>query len=136
MIEEKITILKNESKEIKADKTKLKEQIQIQEDRSRRKNIQVDIIEENESGMWFDSKAKLKSFLYDKFEILGDLCIERAHRVTRKGYTIIKYEKMLQSRDRNIFSRDFNIYLWYTLSDLSFFSIFSKTTLQGVFLKS
>lgn len=51
MIEEKITILKNESKEIKADKTKLKEQIEIQEDRSRRKNIQVDIIEENESGM-------------------------------------------------------------------------------------
>lgn len=62
MTEEKITILKNESKEIKADKTKLKEQIQIQEDRSRRKNIQVDIIEEMKVGCDLTARPNLNLF--------------------------------------------------------------------------
>ena len=66
LIEEKITIFKNESKEIKnetkADKTELKEQMRIQEDRSRRKNIRIDGIEKNDSVTWVDTEAKLKFF--------------------------------------------------------------------------
>ena len=66
-------------------KTKqLKEQLRIQEDRSRRNNVRVDSIEEDENETLENKKNKLRSFLYDKLEITVELYIERAHHVRRR----------------------------------------------------
>ena len=68
-------------------KTKqLKEQLRIQEDRSRRNNVRVDSIEEDENETLENKKNKLRSFLYDKLEITVELYIERAHHVRRRKY--------------------------------------------------
>lgn len=59
--------------------------MRIQEERSWRNKIPVDGIEEDENEKWAYTEAKLKIFLYNKFEIVDNLYIERAHQVTRKG---------------------------------------------------
>ena len=70
--------------EVSENKAELKEQLRIQEDRSRRNNIRVDGIEEDENETWENTENKLRSFLYDKLEITDGLYIERAHRVRRR----------------------------------------------------
>ena len=59
--------------------------MKVQEERSWRNNIRVVSIEEGENGKWADTEAKLKIFLYNEFEIVHNLYIERAHQVTKKG---------------------------------------------------
>ena len=58
--------------------------LRIQEDRSRRNNIRVDGIAENEGETWDDCAVKVKSFLNDKLGF-NDVNIERAHRVKSKS---------------------------------------------------
>ena len=70
--------------EVSENKAELKEQLRIQEDRSRRNNIRVDGIEEDENETWENTENKLRSFLYDKLEITDELYIERAHSVRRR----------------------------------------------------
>ena len=62
------------------NKAELKEQLRIQEDRSRRNNIRVDGIEEDENETWENKENKSRSFLYNELEIPNELYIERAHR--------------------------------------------------------
>ena len=80
-IEEQITTVKNKLKEIKkkvkANRTELKEQMRIQKDRSRRNNIRVDSIEEDENVTWLTPRS---NFLYDELEIVDNVYIERAQR--------------------------------------------------------
>ena len=59
--------------------------MKVQEKRSRRNNIRVVSIEEGENEKWADTEAELKIFLYNEFEIVHNLYIERAHQVTKKG---------------------------------------------------
>ena len=89
LVEEKLNTIKNQLKviknEVSENKAELKEQLRIQGDRSRRNNIRVDGIEEDENKTWENTENKLSSFLYIKLEITDELYIERAHRVRRKG---------------------------------------------------
>ena len=59
--------------------------MRIQAKRSRENIIRLDGIEEDENERWADTEVKLKIFLYNEFEIVDNLYIERAHQVTRKG---------------------------------------------------
>ena len=70
--------------EVSEKKTELKEQSRIQEDPSRRNNIRVHGIEEDENETWENTENKLRSFLYDELEITDELYIERAHHVRRR----------------------------------------------------
>ena len=51
---------------VSENKRELKEQLRIQEDRSRRNNIRVDGIEEDENETWENTENKLRSFVYDE----------------------------------------------------------------------
>ena len=51
------------------NKAELKEQLRIQEDGSRRNNIRVGGIEEDENETWENTENKLRSFLHDELEI-------------------------------------------------------------------
>ena len=60
------------------NKAELKEQLKIQKDHSRRNNIRVDGIEEDDNQTLEDTENKLKSFLYDKLKITEEyIYIER-----------------------------------------------------------
>ena len=76
--------MKSIQNEVSENKAELKEQLRIQEDRSRRNNIRVDGIEEDENETWVNTENKLRSFLYDELEITDELSIQRAHRVKRR----------------------------------------------------
>ena len=88
LVEEKLNTLKSQLRviqnEISENKTELKEQLRIQENYSRRNNIRVNGIEEDEIETWENAEDKLTSFLYDELEITDKLYIERAHRVKRR----------------------------------------------------
>ena len=88
LVEEKLNTLKSQMRsiqnEVSENKAELKEQLRIQEDCSRRNNIRVDSIEEDENETWENTENKLRSFLYDELEITDELYIERAHRVRRR----------------------------------------------------
>ena len=63
------------------NKAELKEQLKIQKDHSRRNNIRVDGIEEDDNQTLEDTENKLKSFLYDKLKITEEyIYIEREPR--------------------------------------------------------
>ena len=64
--------------EVSENKAELKEQLRIQEDRSRRNNIRVDGIEEDENETWENTENKLRSFLYEELEITDEM---REHNV-------------------------------------------------------
>ena len=70
--------------EVSENKAELKEQLRIQEDCSRKNNIRVDSIEEDENETWENTENKLRHFLYDELEITDELSIERAHHIKRK----------------------------------------------------
>ena len=88
IVEEKLDTLKSQMRsiqnEVSENKAEIKEQLRIREDRWRRNNIRVDIIEEDENETWENTENKLRSFLYDELEITDELYIERAHRVRRR----------------------------------------------------
>ena len=65
------------------NKAELKE-LRIQEDRSRRNNIRVDGIEEDENETWENTENKLRFLLYGELEITDELYIERAYRIRRR----------------------------------------------------
>ena len=79
LVEEKLNTLKSQMRsiqnEVSESKAELKEQLRIQEDRSRRNNIRVDGIEEDENETWVNTENKLRSFLYDELEITDELSI-------------------------------------------------------------
>ena len=66
------------------NKAELKEQLRIHEDRSRRSNIRVDVIEKDENEIWEETENKLRYFLFDELEITDELYIERTHCVRRR----------------------------------------------------
>ena len=68
---------------VNKDKTELKKQFRIQEDRSRI-NIRIDGIHEDENESREETEAKLRTFLFDEPEMAEDFYIEQAHRVARK----------------------------------------------------
>ena len=82
LFEDRLNTLKSQlrivQKEMSEKKAELKEQLRIQWGRLTRNNLRVDGIKE-------DTANKLRSFLYDELEITGELYIERAHRVRRRG---------------------------------------------------
>ena len=79
LVEEKLNTLKSQMRsiqnEVSENKAELKEQLRIQEDRSRRNNIRVHGIEEDENETWENTDNKVRSFLYDKLEITDELYI-------------------------------------------------------------
>ena len=85
LVEEKLNTLKSQLKvvqnEVSENKAELKEQLRIQEDQSRRNNVRVDGIKEDENETLANTENKLRSFLYNELEIYDELYIERAHRV-------------------------------------------------------
>ena len=87
LIDVRIKSIDEEMKEIKKivdnNKAELKEQLRIQEDRSRRNNVRFDGIPETENEKWEEIKTKLRKFLYDELDITEELHIEQAHRVAR-----------------------------------------------------
>ena len=87
LIDVRIKSVNEEMKEIKKcvdnNKVELKEQLRIQEDRSRRNNVRFDGIPETENETWEETETKLRKFLYDELGITEELYIERAHCVRR-----------------------------------------------------
>ena len=73
--------MKSIQNEVSENKAELKEQLRIQKDRSRRNNIRVEGIEEDENETWKNTDNKLGSFLHDKLEITDELHIWREHTV-------------------------------------------------------
>ena len=67
--------MKSIQNEVSENKAELKEQLRIQEDRSRRNNVRVEGIEEDENETWKNTDNKLGSFLHDKLEITDKLHI-------------------------------------------------------------
>ena len=88
LVEETLNTIKSQLKvtqnEVSENKAELKEQLRIQEDRSRRNNIRVDGIEEDENKTLENTKNKLTPFLYNELETIDELFIERAPRVRRR----------------------------------------------------
>ena len=88
LVEEKLITLISHFRviqnKISKNKIELKEQLRIQEDRSRRNNIRIDGIEEDENEICEDTENKLRSFLCDELEITDELYIERARHVRRR----------------------------------------------------
>ena len=86
LIDVMIKSIDEEMKEIKKivdnNRAEMKEQLRIQEDRSRRNNFRFDGIPETENE-WEETETKLRKFLYDELDITEELYIERAHRVAR-----------------------------------------------------
>ena len=87
LIDVRIKSIDEEMKEIKKvvdnNKADLKEQLRIQEDRSRRNNIRFDVIPETENETWEETEKKLREFLYDELDITEELYIEQAHHIAR-----------------------------------------------------
>ena len=85
LIDVRIKPVNEEMKEIKKcvdnNIVKLKEQLRIQEDRSRRNNVRFDGIPETENEIWEETETKLRKLLYDELDITEELYIERAHCV-------------------------------------------------------
>ena len=67
------------------NKTESKDQLRIQEDRVRRRNIWANSIKEDENETWEGSEDKLRFFLYDELEMNDELYVERADRASRRG---------------------------------------------------
>ena len=87
LIDVMIKSIDEEMKEIKKivdnNRAEMKEQLRIQEGRSRRNNVRFDGIPETENETWEETETKLRKFLYDELDITEELYIERAHRVAR-----------------------------------------------------
>ena len=83
----RIKSIDEEMKEIKKivdnNRAEMKEQLRIQEGRSRRKNVRFDGIPETENEKWEETEKKSRKILYSELDITGKLYIERAHRVAR-----------------------------------------------------
>ena len=54
------------------------------EDSSRRNNLRIDGVAEENSETWDDYERKVKEIFMDKLELENDIIIERAHRTKKK----------------------------------------------------
>ena len=54
------------------------------EDRSRKNNLQIDGVAEENGETWDDCERKVKKIIMDKLELENDIIIERAHRAKKK----------------------------------------------------
>ena len=68
--------MKEIKKIVDINRAELKEQLRIQEDRSRRDNVRFDGIPETENETWEEIETKLRKFLYDELDITEELYIE------------------------------------------------------------
>ena len=83
--------LKDEIKAVKieyeSEVNNLREKIREMEDRSRRNNIRVDGMKENENENWEVTKEKLQELIKNRLGIQNKVVIERAHRGKQKFKT-------------------------------------------------
>ena len=56
------------------------------EDRSRRNNLRIDGVAEENGETWDDCERKVKEIIMDKLELENDIIIERAHRTKKSKY--------------------------------------------------
>ena len=56
------------------------------EDRSRRNNLRIDGVAEENGETWDDCEQKVKEIIMDKLELENDIIIERAHRTKKSKY--------------------------------------------------
>ena len=56
------------------------------EDRSRRNNLRIDGVAEENGESWDDGKGKVKEILMDKLEVENEIIMERAHRARKSKY--------------------------------------------------
>ena len=71
--------MKEINKIVNNKRAELKEQLRIQEDRSRRNNFRFDGIPETENETWEETEPKSRKFLYDELDITEELYFEQAH---------------------------------------------------------
>lgn len=91
----------------------IKEKMAELEDRSRRNNLRINGIEENENETWNDTESKVKDFLISKLGVTDNIEIERAHRVgeknlggkIKKNRTIVV--KFLSYKDKSVILEKF-----------------------------
>ena len=80
-LEEKIITLKKNLTDVeKASKEKQREM----EDRSRRNNLRIDGIKENDKESWHECEKKVQDIIAKKLGIKTNIIIERAHRTGKK----------------------------------------------------
>ena len=56
------------------------------EDRSRKNNLQIDGVAEENGETWDDCERKVKEIIIDKLELENDIITERAHRAKKSKY--------------------------------------------------
>ena len=56
------------------------------EDRSRRNNLRIDGVEEENGESWDDCESKMEDIFVDKLELENDIIIERSHRARKSKY--------------------------------------------------
>ena len=71
---------KMQDQEMKLIKETVQERLDIQEDRSRRNNIRIGGVPEDENESWETSKRKAKEFFKNTLKIESDIVVQRAHR--------------------------------------------------------
>lgn len=92
------------SAKIMQDLTSVKEKIVDLENRSRRNNLRVDGLPENEGETWEQTEAKLKELINLKLGLDGDsMLIERAHRVGKRdgGRPRVVVARFLNWKEKN-----------------------------------
>lgn len=85
IFEKKISILTDENESKSKEMERLYNKQRIQEDRSRRNNVRLDGVRENENENWDETERKMKETLASHGIDISNFAIERAHRIGKNN---------------------------------------------------
>ncbi|XP_065639372.1 uncharacterized protein LOC136072192 [Hydra vulgaris] len=109
--QEKINPSGSEITKVNSEFLNIKNKLREMEDRSRRNNLRVDGVKENENESWEETKSKVKKLFEDYLDV-KNVKIERAHRTgkkdAKKPRTIVL--KLLDFKDKTeILKKSFHL---------------------------
>ena len=88
-MQRKVSSLEEKLEEIydyQIDPDEVEKKLTDLEDRSRRNNLQIDGIAEENGESWDNCERNVKEIFMDKLELENDIIIERAHRAEKSKY--------------------------------------------------
>ena len=88
-IQRKVSSLEEKVEEIydyQIDSDEVEKKLMNLEDRSRRNNLWIDGVAEENGASWDDCERKVKEIFMDKLELENDINNERAHRARKSKY--------------------------------------------------
>ena len=103
-VKEEITCIKDDLNQVKTDLQELREDVTNKlielEDRSRRNNIRIDGIEDDQNETWDSCEEKVQKLIKEKLGLENEVEIERCHRMKNKNKDQSNNER--RSRPRTI----------------------------------